>query len=105
MKDQANKKAHDESAQVACEAASAIRTVASLTREEDCCLEYHKSLEIPMSHSNRVSLYSSALYALTQATWFFAVALVCDPHYCVSRQTWPSYVALIGLLLWLFAGI
>ncbi|KAF8335497.1 P-loop containing nucleoside triphosphate hydrolase protein [Cantharellus anzutake] len=76
LKDQANKESHDDSAQVACEAAGAIRTVASLTREEDCCTEYHKSLDIPMRNSNRSSIWANGLYAITQAMMFFAIALV-----------------------------
>ncbi|KAI6037709.1 P-loop containing nucleoside triphosphate hydrolase protein [Pisolithus marmoratus] len=36
LKDQQNRAAHDDSAKLACEAAGAIRTVASLTREDDC---------------------------------------------------------------------
>ncbi len=86
MKDQTNKKAHDESAQVACEATAAIRTVASLTREEDCCLEYHRSLDIPMRNSNRTSLWGNALYAFTQASMFFAISLVCDSNCRVSTN-------------------
>lgn len=35
LKDAKTKKAHEASAQLACESAAAIRTVASLTREED----------------------------------------------------------------------
>lgn len=40
LKDVKNKKSHEQSAQMACEAAGAIRTVASLTREDDCCEIY-----------------------------------------------------------------
>ncbi|QRW20258.1 ABC transporter transmembrane region [Rhizoctonia solani] len=46
LKDQSNKAAHEESAQVACEAAGSIKTVASLTREKDCCDNYSRSLEV-----------------------------------------------------------
>ncbi|KAF8335499.1 multidrug resistance protein 1 [Cantharellus anzutake] len=76
LKDQANVEAHSDSARVACEAAGAIRTVASLTREEDCCEEYHKSLEIPLQNSNRSSISATGLYSITQAMSFFAIALV-----------------------------
>lgn len=76
LKDQHNKKAHEESAQLACEAAGAIRTVASLTREEDCLRLYSESLEEPLRNSNRTSLWSSGLYALSQSFSFFIIALV-----------------------------
>ena len=46
VKDQINKKAHAESAQLACqcEAAGSICAVASLTREADCLAFYSKKL-------------------------------------------------------------
>jgi hypothetical protein len=76
LKDQANKKAHEDSAQLACEAAAAIRTVASLTREDDCCNLYSKSLDEPLKKSNKTALGSNLLYAFSQATAFFVIALV-----------------------------
>lgn len=76
LKDQQNKKSHEQSAQLACEAASAIRTVASLTREEDCLHLYSSSLEEPLRNSNRTALWSNFLYAITQAMSFFVIALV-----------------------------
>ena len=76
LKDQKNKKEHEASAQLACEAAAAIRTVASLTREEDCCRLYSISLEEPLRKSNRTAIWSQALYAFSQATVFFVIALV-----------------------------
>ncbi|KZT18619.1 P-loop containing nucleoside triphosphate hydrolase protein [Neolentinus lepideus HHB14362 ss-1] len=76
LKDQKNKKAHEGSAQLACEAAGSIRTVASLTREEDCLQIYSESLEDPLRKSNRTALYSNALYSMSQAMVFFVIALV-----------------------------
>ncbi|CCO29186.1 Leptomycin B resistance protein pmd1 OS=Schizosaccharomyces pombe (strain 972 / ATCC 24843) GN=pmd1 PE=3 SV=2 [Rhizoctonia solani AG-1 IB] len=76
LKDQSNKEAHEESAQVACEAAGSIKTVASLTREKDCCDNYSRSLEGPLKRSNRTALYSNAFYALSQSMTFFVIALV-----------------------------
>ncbi|KAF6757403.1 multidrug resistance protein 1 [Ephemerocybe angulata] len=76
LKDQANKKAHDESAQLACEAAGSIRTVASLTREADCLRLYSESLDIPLKKSNRTAIWSNGLYSLSQAMVFFVIALV-----------------------------
>ncbi|EJU03193.1 multidrug resistance protein 1 [Dacryopinax primogenitus] len=76
LKDQKNKASHEESAQLACEVAGAIRTVASLTREKAACREYSQSLEIPLRNSNRNSIYSTGFYAVSQAMSFFAIALV-----------------------------
>ena len=76
LKDQVNKKLHDESAQVACEAAASIRTVASLVREDDCCDIYSKSLEGPLRTSNRTAIYSTGLFALTQSMAFWVISLI-----------------------------
>ena len=76
LKDQKNKKAHEESAQIACEAAASIRTVASLTREEDCCNIYSSSLEEPLRVSNRTAIWSNLIYALSQSMMFYVIALV-----------------------------
>lgn len=76
LKDQQNKKAHESSAQLACEAAASIRTVASLTREEDCCKIYSKSLEEPLRVSNRSAVWSNLVYALSQSMSFYVIALV-----------------------------
>ncbi|KAJ2914131.1 hypothetical protein MD484_g6294, partial [Candolleomyces efflorescens] len=76
LKDQANKKAHEESAQLACEAAGSIRTVASLTREKDCLEQYSQSLEVPLKQSNRTAIWSNGLYALSQSFAMFVIALV-----------------------------
>ncbi|KAG8902517.1 GTPase-activating protein, partial [Tulasnella sp. 408] len=75
LKDQTNKAAHEESAQLACEAAGAIRTVQSLTREENCLLEYSRSLEEPLRRSNRTAIWSTGLFAVSQAMAFFAISL------------------------------
>jgi ATP-binding cassette subfamily B (MDR/TAP) protein 1 len=76
LKDQANKKAHEESAQLACEAAGSIRTVASLTRETDCLNLYSKSLDVPLQQSNRTAVWSNALYALSQSITMFVISLI-----------------------------
>lgn len=76
MKDQKNKAEHESSAQLACEAASAIRTVASLTREEDFLQLYSASLEEPLRRSNRTALWSSFFFALAQAMSFFVISLI-----------------------------
>ena len=61
LKDQKNKKAHAESAQLACEAAGSIRTVASLTREADCLALYSKSLEGPLNDYKRSAVWANLL--------------------------------------------
>ncbi|EJC99282.1 P-loop containing nucleoside triphosphate hydrolase protein [Fomitiporia mediterranea MF3/22] len=76
LKDQQNKKAHEQSAQVACEAAGAIRTVASLTREKNCLEIYSKSLEEPLRRSKRTAIWSNLIYAAAQGSAFFIIALV-----------------------------
>lgn len=76
MKDEVSKKAHEESAQLACEAAGAIRTVAALTREQECCDIYSKSLEKPLESSTKAAIWSNAVYSFSQACIFFVIALV-----------------------------
>ena len=69
------KKAYEGSASYACEATSAIRTVASLTREEDVFEHYHQSLADQGKKSLVSILKSSALYASSQAFMFLCMAL------------------------------
>ena len=76
LKDQKNKKAHEESAQIACEAAASIRTVASLTREKYCLDLYSKSLEEPLRRTNRSAVWSNLIFAISQSMMLFVVALV-----------------------------
>jgi len=75
LKDQTNRLAHEDSAQLACEAAGAIRTVASLTREDDCYRLYSESLEGPLRVSNKSSFYSTGAFALSQGMVFFVSTL------------------------------
>lgn len=72
---QRSKKAYESSANYACEATSAIRTVASLTRERDVWEQYHMQLEGQGKKSLVSVLKSSLLYASSQALVFFCVAL------------------------------
>ncbi|KAI6046276.1 P-loop containing nucleoside triphosphate hydrolase protein [Pisolithus marmoratus] len=76
LKDQQNRAAHDDSAKVACEAAGAIRTVASLTREDDCLKTYSSSLEGPLRNSNRSAVWSNLVFAFSQSCSFWVIALV-----------------------------
>ncbi|GCB24712.1 leptomycin B resistance protein pmd1 [Aspergillus awamori] len=72
---QRSKTAYEGSASYACEATSAIRTVASLTREQDVWAMYHSQLEDQGRKSLISVLKSSILYACSQALVFFCVAL------------------------------
>ncbi|OAX43170.1 P-loop containing nucleoside triphosphate hydrolase protein [Rhizopogon vinicolor AM-OR11-026] len=76
LKDHKNRAAYESSAQIACEAAAAIRTIASLTREEDCLNLYGRSLEEPLRKSIRTSFWGSMLFAFSQAMTFWVIALV-----------------------------
>ncbi|KAN0063605.1 hypothetical protein ACQY0O_004053 [Thecaphora frezii] len=75
LKDGKIKNAHEGSAQRACEAASAIRTVASLTREENCLEIYKEELREPGKISRNTAFYGNALYSLSQALSFWVIAL------------------------------
>ena len=70
-----SKAAYEGSASYACEATSAIRTVASLTREEDVWTTYHGQLDDQGRKSLISFSKSSLLYAASQALVFFCVAL------------------------------
>ncbi|KAI6041410.1 ste6-like protein [Pisolithus marmoratus] len=76
LKDQQNKAAHEDSAKLACEAAGAIRTVASLTREDDCLKLYSSSLDEPLRNSARSAIWSNLVYAFSQSCTFWVIALV-----------------------------
>jgi ATP-binding cassette subfamily B (MDR/TAP) protein 1 len=76
MKDQKNKRVYSKTAHMASEAAGAIKTVASLTREDECCREYHNALEGPTTHSIRSAMTSNILYAISQSLSFWVIGLV-----------------------------
>ena len=69
------KKAYEGSASYACEATSAIRTVASLTREEDVWEHYHETLLAQAKKSLDSVLRTSLLYAASQSLVFLCIAL------------------------------
>ncbi|KAI0287212.1 P-loop containing nucleoside triphosphate hydrolase protein [Russula brevipes] len=103
LKDQVNKKAHADSAQVACEAAGAIRTVASLTREDDCLEYYSKSLEEPLRRSNRTALWSNLLFSLSQSFSLYVIALIFwYGSRLVSFQEFTTKQFFTGLIATLF---
>lgn len=69
------KQAYVGSASYACEATAAIRTVASLTREEDVWEHYSQSLVLQTQKSLRSILKSSLLYAASQSLTFLCISL------------------------------
>jgi len=71
----AAKKAYERSAAYACEAASAIRTVASLTREKEVVNTYKQQIEKQISTDRRRIFSSSILYAAAQSLSFWCTAL------------------------------
>lgn len=69
------KKAYEVSASYACEALAAIRTIASLTREEDVLNHYKDSLAAQEATSLRSIAKSSLLYAFSQSTVLLCIGL------------------------------
>ncbi|RHZ85023.1 hypothetical protein Glove_73g31 [Diversispora epigaea] len=69
------KKAYEESAQIACEGAANIRTVAALTREEDLWNIYHHKLDEPMKQGYNNALFASISFAFAQCIIFFTNGL------------------------------
>ncbi|KAF9649396.1 P-loop containing nucleoside triphosphate hydrolase protein [Thelephora ganbajun] len=106
LKDQTNKKAHASSAQLACEAAGSIRTVASLGREEDCCRQYSASLEEPLRRSNTSGLLSNLIYALSQSMGFWVIALIFwYGSILVSRLELQMFNFFVSLMSTVFGAI
>ncbi|KAF2194218.1 ATP-binding cassette transporter ABC4 [Zopfia rhizophila CBS 207.26] len=70
-----SKKVYEKSASYACEATSAIRTVASLTRERDVWKQYHTQIVQQGQQSLRSVLKSSTLFAASQSLVFCCTAL------------------------------
>lgn len=106
LKDQKNKKSHESSAHLACEAAGSIRTVASLTREEDCLKQYSESLELPLKNSNRTAIWSNMLFAFSQSLIFFVIALVFwYGATLVSRLEASTFQFFVGLMSTTFGAI
>lgn len=69
------KKAYQASASSACEAASAIRTVASLTMEREVLCSYRRQLQQQLRSDIFPIIKSSLLYGASQALPFFCMAL------------------------------
>jgi ATP-binding cassette, subfamily B (MDR/TAP), member 1 len=69
------RKRQTEAASFACEAVSAIRTVASLGMEPEICSRYDSMLKQQTRQDIQAVLWSSLLYALSQSLMYFASAL------------------------------
>ncbi|CAG8486333.1 2351_t:CDS:2 [Paraglomus occultum] len=69
------KQAYADSAQVACEGAANIRTVASLTREEDLAELYRRHLDGPMREGVKNAFVASSVFAFAQCIIFMTNAL------------------------------
>ncbi|CAB4489205.1 unnamed protein product [Rhizophagus irregularis] len=72
---QKNKLAYEYSAQIACEGAANIRTVAALTREDDLWNIYHKLLDEPMRQGFNNAFLASITFAFAQCVNFLTNAL------------------------------
>ncbi|KAI5302856.1 GTPase-activating protein [Ascosphaera pollenicola] len=70
-----SKSAYQKSASYACEATSAIRTVAALTREQDVWMNYEDQLHQQAKSSLISIVRASSLYAASQGIMFFCMAL------------------------------
>lgn len=68
-------KAHAPAVRLACEAATSIRTVALLAREESICEAYTAQLAIPHRYIKRMAWLDAALFALSQTNMFFVIAM------------------------------
>lgn len=75
LKDARLKTAYEGSAAKACEAAGAMRVVASLTREQDCLEIYRRELDAPSRISRNTAFYGNFLYAVSQALQFWIIGL------------------------------
>ncbi|KAK9461529.1 P-loop containing nucleoside triphosphate hydrolase protein [Lipomyces oligophaga] len=75
---QFNRRAHAShlsSAQFACEAASSIRTVATLTREKEILDHYHVELDALIKQNRPATHYSAFLFGIAQGLVYFILAL------------------------------
>ncbi|KAK9313930.1 P-loop containing nucleoside triphosphate hydrolase protein [Lipomyces starkeyi] len=69
------KNANQQASSYACESATAIRTVLSLTREKDVLESYHKNIDEQHRISRPATNKSSILYGISQGTQFFIFGL------------------------------
>ncbi|KAJ7501193.1 P-loop containing nucleoside triphosphate hydrolase protein [Mycena galericulata] len=106
MKDEQNKLSHADSAQVACESAASVRTVAALTAEEHCCARYSESLLRPLQDAKRAAALSSLLYATSQTTVYWVISLIFwYGSVLVSRQECTTFQFFITLMAATFGSM
>ena len=98
LKDKKNKAAHEESARLACEAAAAVKTVASLTREQGFVDAYSRSLGAPLRLANRATIVRMFWFGCTQSTVFLVNALVST--HLTFLPSAPFLVPLLDILVW-----
>jgi ATP-binding cassette subfamily B (MDR/TAP) protein 1 len=70
-----NKNAYSDSAELACEASSAVRTVTSLTKEESVCNKYNSIMQAPLRSNFKKAFYSSAIFSASRSVEFLCSAL------------------------------
>ncbi|KAF7314115.1 hypothetical protein HMN09_00570600 [Mycena chlorophos] len=75
QKDEITRRAHLKTAQIACEAASAYRTVAALTAEARFRAHYSARLVEPLRSAVRTAAWSAVLYGLSQTLMFWVIAV------------------------------
>lgn len=104
----AQQAAHERSAQLACEAAGAVRTVQSLTAEERLSEGYAESLAQSKAQVTRTAFLDGGIYGLSQALSFFVIALVSTHSGWDVLPAKRRLVSLrdlgVGLLVWITTG-
>jgi len=68
-------KAYQDSAALACEAVSAVATIASLGKEQKICEDYHAMMKAQITKSLQSILQTSLLYAASQSFGLLCMAL------------------------------
>lgn len=71
----ATKAYYEASAQIACEAVGAIRTIAALTREKNVLEMYCHELEVPIAIGVHHAIYSTVWFAISQSLSFLVNAV------------------------------
>ncbi|RHZ65785.1 hypothetical protein Glove_311g54 [Diversispora epigaea] len=98
------KRAYEESAQIACEGAGNIRTVAALTREEDLWNIYHKKLDEPMKQGYNNAFFASISFAFAQCiifltnglTFWYGGRLFRDGEYTLNMMFTVFFAIIFG---------
>ncbi|KAJ9063063.1 hypothetical protein DSO57_1003994 [Entomophthora muscae] len=70
-----NKQAYSKSADMACENAAAMRTVAALTKEDSVMITYRHAMQAPLQAGYRNAFVSSIAFAVSMSCNFFVNAL------------------------------